>query len=365
MCIGKRHSFLILILIEIYIQCPHCIGKMGCHQSLIFRASDRIRPGKAAERSLLGVMLPEPFLKDYELVPHMSRDPPVQPLLLGRGSFSRVYKCKNKTTSVVCALKYVDTQRLFHLRGNDSVKRTINEVRRGVSVLKQLEHQNIIKLHDYYESKNAMAVVLECGGKELYDHVVESGNLTERDAAAIIRDIVQAVAYMHKKGLVHRDLKPENIVKCGNIWKIIDFGFSRSINIQPLKSFVGTKNYAAPEIIRREAYDKSVDIWSIGVITFVLLVGFLPFSPSDQGKYSYHLILEKKYWSSISVAAKTFVSKILTETPSERPTAEELFEMPFLNMGMHEANAASDPRLQSPQRLSSPGGLRCMTPHKK
>ena len=232
-------------------------------------------------------------------------------------------------------------------------------------MLKQLEHPNVIKLHDYFESRNSMAVVLEYGGQELYDYVVECGKLTESDAAAITRNIAEAIAYMHGKGLVHRDLKPENVVKCGNIWKIIDFGFSRTCSMAPLTSFVGTKNYAAPEIIRRQTYDKSVDIWSIGVIAFVLLVGFLPFNPSKQGKYSYKLVLEKEYWGKISISAKSFVSKILTENPNERPTAEELLDIPFLNMKMHAANAASDCHLESPQRLQSPGGPQYVHPDEK
>ena len=321
--------------------------------------SGSVRPKPAGpEREVLNTLLPVAFCDKYELVPDLGRNPPVAPVLLGTGSFSKVYKCKNRNTGVVCAVKYVDTKRLFAMRGADSVDRTIKEVQRGVEVLQELDHPSIIKLYDYYESKNTMAVVLEFGGMELYDFVVQQGKLSESDAAAITRNVTEAVAYMHGKGLVHRDLKPENIVKSGDTWKIIDFGFSRAVTMGSLKSFVGTKNYAAPEILRREPYDKSVDVWSIGVITFVLLVGFLPFDPLTQTRNTYTLVLERDHWKAISIAAKSFVAKVLVEDPKQRPTSEELLEMSFLNMEMHAANnASSRPILESPKRLSLNGGV--------
>ena len=330
---------------------------MGCTASGM--RSGSVKPGPSGpEREVLNTVLPEAFCEKYELVPDMGRNPPVAPVLLGTGSFSKVYKCRNRATGEFCAVKYVDTKRLFAMRGAESVERTINEVQRGVAVLKQLDHPAIIKLYDYFESKNTMAVVLEFGGMELYDFVVNEGKLSESDAAYITRNVVEAVAHMHGKGLVHRDLKPENIVKSGDTWKIIDFGFSRAISVGSLKSFVGTKNYAAPEILRREPYDKSVDVWSIGVITFVLLVGFLPFNPTSQNKNTYKLVLEREHWSAISIAAKSFVARILVEDATQRPTSEELLEMSFLNMEMHAANNASTQSiLKSPKRLSLAGGV--------
>ena len=274
--------------------------------------------------------------------------------------FLPVFKCQHNTTKLFYALKHVSLESIVK-RGQAAVDRTKKEVRRGVSVLKTVDHPSIICLKNYYESENTLCVVLELAGTELYDHIVDEGKLTEASAATILRSVVEGVEFMHEQNLVHRDLKPENVV-LGNdgIWKIIDFGFSRVIEskISRMQSFVGTMNYVAPEVVAREDYRSSVDVWSIGVITFVLLVGYLPFNTSSAteiAKHKYEVSFKSKHWNKISFAAKTFVSRCLSIEPKERPTPTELLEMSFLNLHMHMRRQESLNPLASPTRIK--GGL--------
>ena len=313
----------------------------------------------ATERERLGIVLPSSFLERYDLVPDTSAGgTPRDPVELGHGSFSRVFQARERATGQQCALKHVDTKRLFAMRGVESTNRTKAEVRRGVSVLQTLRHPSVIALLGYFESESSMCVCLELGdGGELYDHIVDSGKLSEGEAAGIIRSVVEGVAYMHANSLVHRDLKPENIVKCSGTWKIIDFGFSRVIESKTarMRSFVGTLNYVAPEVVRRETYQSSVDVWSIGVITFVLLVGYLPFDLVPGVACAYDLRFKQKHWGPISMAAKSFVARCLNRQADDRPTTSELLEMSFLNMDMHKKRRESQLPLDSPQRLRSSG----------
>lgn len=301
-----------------------------------------------------GYKLSQSFLNKYELL--LSDDG--SPDIIGHGSFSKVFKCRNRITSESFALKYVDMEQIAS-RGAEAVERTKKEVRRGVSVLITLHHESIINLEDYYESPNTMCVVLELAGMELYDHVVEQGKLTEGECATILRSIAEGVCFMHEKNLVHRDLKPENVVLgVNNTWKIIDFGFSRVIEskLSRMKSFVGTMNYVAPEVVERKEYKSSVDVWSIGVISFVLLVGYLPFntsSPEEREKHEYQVSFRSKHWDKISFAAKTFVARCLSKDPEDRPTTNELLEMSFLNLKMHRQRRESKLPLASPTRLKN------------
>ena len=227
---------------------------MGCRQST---ATSSITPSGSEnefarshhskkEEVSYGLTLPCKFLELYEIVLNDKKEP----LILGLGSFSKVFKVVHTTSKDQFALKYVDMKHIAN-RGKAAVDRTQGEVRRGVSVLQNLHHPSIINLIDYFESPNTMCVVLELAGVELYDHVVEKGKLTEMETAEILRSIAEGVHFMHEKNLVHRDLKPENVVlsfSSGDKWKIIDFGFSRMIETKMtrMKSFVGTMNYVAP-----------------------------------------------------------------------------------------------------------------------
>lgn len=152
-----------------------------------------------------------------------------------------------------------------------------------------------------------MANVSAAGG-ELFEHIVTKGTYSERDAATIIRQILKAVVYMHSNGIAHRDLKPENLLIMGDeneIIKVSDFGLSKDFNMETLRTSCGTPDYVAPEVLLGMPYDNSVDIWSVGVIAYVLLCGFPPFYGRDEQEV-FSKILKAEYsfpspdWDDIS-----------------------------------------------------------------
>jgi calcium/calmodulin-dependent protein kinase I len=182
-------------------------------------------------------------------------------------------------------------------------------------------------------------------GGELFDRIVEKGSYSERDASDLIRQVIEAVSYLHALGIVHRDLKPENLLyMCPEDddapIKIIDFGLSRP-DIGPgsiMKTKVGTPYYVAPEVLQRK-YTASCDIWSIGVITYILLCGYPPFYGENDAnlfeqikKAEYEF--DAPYWDEISDSAKDFISHLMEKSPIKRYTCEECLDHPWISGGM-------------------------------
>lgn len=254
------------------------------------------------------------------------------------------------------------------MRGKESL--ILNEIEILLRVSKG--HPNIITLYDYFEtpSGNLYLVLDYCEGGELFDRLCEKGNFYEMDGAHIIRTVVNAVAYLHSKGIVHRDIKPENILfrhresRTGTIEEtakdllVADFGLSKILDQDKytlLMTTCGTPGYMAPEIIRRAGHGMSADMWSIGVLTFFLLSGCTPFE-SDGSAEEMDKILSgdfrfepEEYWRDISDLAKDFIRKLLVVDPSKRMTSVEALEHPWL---AHLSNPTFD--LSSPQPILSP-----------
>ena len=207
----------------------------------------------------------------------------------------------------------------------------------------------------------SMAVVLEFGrGGELYHYIVKRRFLTEFQAMKIMQQLVSAISYLHSKGYVHRDIKPENIVLLDEDpekeedyrIKLIDFGYSRHMNNR-MVSFVGTLNYVAPEILKRTPYDETVDIWSLGVIAFVLLQGYLPFELSGRtDSDSYKLHLDPGDFKHVSIEGKEFLRNCLQLNPQDRPKADQLMKHPWLSSSMHSNRQESQQGLSSPVKLA-------------
>jgi len=183
-------------------------------------------------------------------------------------------------------------------------------------------------------------------GGELFYKIVEKGNYSEREAAAIVKQMIQGVEYLHGEGICHRDLKPENLLCSGEDEPayrpfrvvIADFGLSKVFNSgEALETSCGTPDYVAPEVITAEGqYDKSVDMWSCGVITYVLLCGFSPFLSSTQhGLFDKIVKCEYDFpdpeWTSISESAKDFIRHLLIKDPKQRFTATQCLKHPWLN----------------------------------
>jgi serine/threonine protein kinase len=199
---------------------------------------------------------------------------------------------------------------------------------------------------DVFEDEDHVHIVTDMySGGELFDRIVErttsTGCLDEFEAARIIKSVLEAVLYLHKNGCVHRDIKPENLLfetkDAGSAIKLIDFGLSRLHNEArdaPMRNAVGTAYYMSPECIEGR-YNKSTDIWSIGVITYILLAGYPPFNGSNDAEiYNAtrrgNLIFEKKVWGGLSPMSRDFVRRLLCKDTSLRSTAEEALQHPWI-----------------------------------
>ncbi|KAJ7993234.1 hypothetical protein DPEC_G00270330 [Dallia pectoralis] len=249
---------------------------------------------------------------------------------LGRGATSVVFRTEEKLTQEPYAAKVL--------------KKTIDKkiVRTEIGVLLRLSHPNIIRLKEIFETETDIALILELvTGGELFDRIVERGYYSERDAAHVIKQILEAVAYLHENGVVHRDLKPENLLyadlSLDAPLKIADFGLSKIIDEQvTMKTVCGTPGYCAPEILRGNAYGPEVDMWSVGVILYILLCGFEPFFDPRGDQYMYSRILNCDYefvspwWDEVSLNAKDLVSKLIVQDPQKRLTVKEALDHPWV-----------------------------------
>jgi len=249
---------------------------------------------------------------------------------LGRGGFSIVYEGIRKEDNTKFAVKVV---------AKNQSEDELSLLRREIDIMKKLKHEHIISLIDFFEDNNTIYLILELAvGGELFDQIISRGSYSERDAAIIIKQILEATQYMHDKGIAHRDLKPENLLVTGDNYdliKISDFGLSKDFGNENLKTSCGTPDYVAPEVLKGASYDHSVDIWSIGVITYILLCGFPPFYGNTEQQI-FNKILRAEYdfpspdWDNISEEAKEFIRALLVLNPNDRPSARDCMESPWI-----------------------------------
>mmetsp|Transcript_25956 Transcript_25956/g.28860 ORF Transcript_25956/g.28860 Transcript_25956/m.28860 type:complete len:354 (-) Transcript_25956:1066-2127(-) len=261
-----------------------------------------------------------PIEQDYDIGPE-----------IGRGGFSTVRKATNKKTKQDFAVKVIDKQAIV-----DDIKL----LKREVDIMKRVEHKNILKLHEIYESDTTVYIVMELiDGDELFDRIVDRGYYSEKNAVVIIKQLLEAVKYLHDNGIAHRDLKPENLLCSGSgdteVVKLADFGLSKIFDEEDLRTSCGTPGYVAPEVITSDGYTKQVDLWGIGIITYVLLAGYPPFYAEDDVQLFDKIIAvdfdyDDECWQEISEAAKDFISKLLVRDPSDRMTAEQAMKHGWL-----------------------------------
>ena len=265
---------------------------------------------------------------------------------LGIGHYGVVRKCENRETKEIFALKTVKKARVDR----------IETLRREIEVLKSVRHPNIIDFVEVFEEERYVHIVTElCTGGELFDHIIQrtesgDGAYSERDAAKLVVQILDAVRYLHEKcGVCHRDLEPENFLfKHGGVnaqVKIIDFGLSRFVDgANPIMSTrVGTPYYIAPEVLQR-SYTKACDLWSVGVIIYILLCGYPPFSGESDAQVfdrvrNAPLEFPSPEWDSVSPDAKDLISQLLKRKGEDRPTAAAALEHPWLRRGDREHSA--------------------------
>ncbi|KAH7690048.1 Non-specific serine/threonine protein kinase protein [Dioscorea alata] len=255
---------------------------------------------------------------------------------LGRGQFGVTYLCTERSTKHKYACKSVSKQKL--VSRND-----VQDMRREIMILQHLTGQpNIVEFKGAYEDENSVHLVMElCEGGELFDRIIAKGTYSEKEAAALCRDIVNVVHVCHFMGVIHRDLKPENFLlvkRDTSEIKATDFGLSVFIEEGKVyKELVGSAYYVAPEVLRKN-YGKEIDVWSAGVILYILLCGMPPFwAETEKGIFDAilqgHVDLKSAPWPSISDGAKDLIKKMLTQDPRKRITAAQALEHPWLRVG--------------------------------
>eukprot|EP01018_Ginkgo_biloba_P032690 Gb_38618 [translate_table: standard] len=263
---------------------------------------------------------------------------------LGRGEFGITYLCSDRETQEVFACKSISKRKL-------RTAIDVEDVRREVAIMKHLpQHPNIVSLKATYEDENAVHLVMElCEGGELFDRIVARGHYTERAAAVVTKTIVEVVELCHKQGVMHRDLKPENFLfankKENAPLKAIDFGLS--VFFKPGERFneiVGSPYYMAPEVLKRN-YGPEVDVWSAGVILYILLCGVPPFWAETEQGVAQAIIrsvidFKRDPWPKISEQAKSLVKQMLEPDPKRRPTAQQVLEHTWLQNAKKAPNVS-------------------------
>lgn len=253
--------------------------------------------------------------------------------LIGRGSFSRVVRVEHKSTKQPYAIKMIETR---YREGREVCESELN-------VLRRVRHTNIIQLIEVFETQERVYMVMELAtGGELFDRIIAKGSFTERDATRVLQMVLDGVKYLHTLGITHRDLKPENLLYYhpGSDSKIMitDFGLASTRKKGDeclMKTTCGTPEYIAPEILVRKPYTNAVDMWALGVISYILLSGTMPFEDDNRTRL-YRQILKGKYsysgepWPSVSNLAKDFVDRVVTVDPNERMTASQALKHPWI-----------------------------------
>nr|XP_028701650.1 calcium/calmodulin-dependent protein kinase type II subunit beta isoform X17 [Macaca mulatta] len=251
-----------------------------------------------------------------------------------RGAFSVVRRCVKLCTGHEYAAKIINTKKLS--------ARDHQKLEREARICRLLKHSNIVRLHDSISEEGFHYLVFDLvTGGELFEDIVAREYYSEADASHCIQQILEAVLHCHQMGVVHRDLKPENLLlasKCkGAAVKLADFGLAIEVqgDQQAWFGFAGTPGYLSPEVLRKEAYGKPVDIWACGVILYILLVGYPPFWDEDQHKL-YQQIKAGAYdfpspeWDTVTPEAKNLINQMLTINPAKRITAHEALKHPWV-----------------------------------
>lgn len=248
---------------------------------------------------------------------------------LGKGAFSVVRECTQKKNGMGYAVKIITKSKLT-AEDDEALKDEID-------ILTKLKHNHIIKLYGFFDEPNFYFLILErMRGGELFDRIVSKCYYNEKEARDVCKILFEAIEYCHKHNIVHRDLKPENLLLINETddssIKIADFGFAKkATSPKCLKTQCGTPGYVAPEVLEGELYGTQADMWSLGVITFILLGGYPPFIEENQrelfrkirkGIFDFH----EDYWGGVSMEAKDFISSLLVTNPEKRLNARKSLE---------------------------------------
>uniref|UniRef100_A0A8D0E328 Serine/threonine-protein kinase 17B n=1 Tax=Salvator merianae TaxID=96440 RepID=A0A8D0E328_SALMN len=263
----------------------------------------------------------------------------VEPKELGRGKFAVVRKCIAKSTGQEYAAKFLKKRR----RGQDCKAEILHEI--AILELTNLSPR-VVNLHEVYETMNEIILVLEyAAGGEIFNLCLPDleESIDEADIIRLIRQILEGVSHLHQNNIVHLDLKPQNILlssicPLGDI-KIVDFGMSRKIgNHGEIREIVGTPEYQAPEVLNYDPISTATDIWSVGVISYMLLIHESPFMGADKQETYLNISqvnvdYSEETFASVSPLARDFIQKLLVKNPEERPSAEACLSHSWLQDG--------------------------------
>ncbi|CAH8373176.1 unnamed protein product [Eruca vesicaria subsp. sativa] len=270
---------------------------------------------------------------------------------LGQGQFGTTYLCTEVATGVDYACKSISKRKLIS-------KEDVEDVRREIQIMHHLAgHKNIVTIKGAYEDPLYVHIVMEvCAGGELFDRIIQRGHYSERKAAELTKIVVGVVEACHSLGVMHRDLKPENFLLVNKdddfSLKAIDFGLSVFFKPgQIFKDVVGSPYYVAPEVLLKH-YGPEADVWTAGVILYILLSGVPPFwAETQQGIFDAVLKgdidFDSDPWPVISDSAKDLIRKMLCSNPSERLTAHEVLRHPWICENGVAPDRALDPAVLS------------------
>nr|CAD1817321.1 unnamed protein product [Ananas comosus var. bracteatus] len=254
--------------------------------------------------------------------------------MIGEGTFAKVKFARNTETGEPVAIKILDKEKVLK-------HKMVEQIKREIATMKLIKHPNVVRIYEVMGSKTKIFIVLEfVTGGELFDKIVNHGRMREDEARRYFQQLINAVDYCHSRGVYHRDLKPENLLldAYGNL-KVSDFGLSAlSQQVRDdglLHTTCGTPNYVAPEVLEDRGYDgATADLWSCGVILFVLLAGYLPFEDSNLMtlyKKISHAEFTSPSW--ISFGARKLLTRILDPNPATRITVPEILEDEWFKKG--------------------------------
>ena len=268
---------------------------------------------------------------------------------IGEGSFSKVKLAVHKPSNNTVAIKIISKQ---NLSKNDRLR-----TEREISILSSLNHPHIIHVIEIIQTDSFYYIVMEyCPEGELFSYIVNRKRLSEEEASFLFFQIVNAVEYIHSKSISHRDLKPENILLLSNrSIKVIDFGLSNYFdNKTALATPCGSPCYAAPEMLKNKLYDgRKVDIWSIGIILYAMVCGYLPFDDKNtQRLYQKVMKSQVTYTKNISSNAKNIINQMLVKDPKKRITIEGIKKHPFYQQGYNIYSIKFDTPLEEVHDIS-------------
>jgi len=246
---------------------------------------------------------------------------------IGEGSFGRVFKARRKFTGRMVAIKMISKM--------DRTQEDLISFKREISILRKMDHPNIMHLLDIFETDTDFCVVSELGRSDLFQIIEDNQKLPEEAIRTITAQLVSALNYLHNRQIIHRDMKPQNVlITAGGSVKLCDFGFARALSrtTLALNSIKGTPLYMAPELVQEHSYQEGIDVWSLGIILFELYYGKPPFFTDSIYKLIQMVVHDPITWPGpISEEFKSFLSSALQKNPNSRASCEQLMNHPFIS----------------------------------